>query len=545
MKKIAIVVAVLLFAAPAMAKVTAGATVDVNLSADPCNLVVTMDGEIEVTVEYSANAKPRAFALDLIVDSKGKIKRVKDFHKGVSKKGPGSRGFGIFPASFNRFIDADDPNWSEPNYTPVALPGDLPSDTQGGIDTNGVTIEMGSLYEGGPNAPNDTGTLFNIYVSCWDPCEGQTGDANLAIALNVGRGKVVLEDGNEPNTVTYPGNSPGRHIQTPFDWGDAPDNAGVPVYPTLFANNGARHVMVNNAKVGTLCLGTAIDPEGNGQPANQDDALGATPDDEEGVTNLLVIIPQGTVDVFVTTPAGVLGGWLNAWIDFNIDGDWDDAGEQIFNGQWLNTGANNGLTFPVPLTATANLPTWSRWRMGTRINLGVRGATKNGEVEDYYITDGVICHVPDVVGDPNATAQATIIAAGFTVNIVAECNDTIEAGIVIRTDPVYCTYPDCGTTVDIYVSTGPCGGCGTCPLDITGWEGIPDGYVGPEDVLYMKTLVNGCAYQYCAVGGLTAAEACLDVTGWEGIPDGYVGPEDVLYIKTQVNGCAYQYCPCP
>ncbi len=87
--------------------------------------------------------------------------------------------------------------------------------------------------------------------------------------------------------------------------------------------------------------------------------------------------------------------------------------------------------------------------------------------------------------------------------------------------------------------------CGDCPLDITGWEGIPDDFVGPEDVLYMKTLVNGCDFEYCDVTTLTDAEACFDVTGWEGIPDGFVGPEDVLYIKSLVNGCDFEYCACP
>ena len=532
MKKIAIVVAVLLFAAPAIAKVTAGVDVNVAFDVNEPNIAITMDGEAEITVTYEASAKPRAFALDLIVDSKGKVKKVKDAHTGESKKSV-KKGFGIFPASFNRFIDADDPCWGEPNYTSVALPGDLPSDTQGGIDTNGVTIEMGSLYVGAPNAPNDSGTLFDIYVECWDDSQNQTGDCNLHIAANVGRGKVVLEDGNEPNNLNFLGGNPHRHIRIPFDWGDAPD----PLYPTLMASNGARHVRVN--KPTTFRMGPAIDAEGNGQPANLDDALGATPDDEDGVTNLNPTRPTGSV----TVNASAAGGYLNAWMDFNIDGDWQDAGEQIFTDQALAAG-NNALTFAVPAGATNEVATWSRWRFSTRKGLGTTGAAPNGEVEDHIVPDGVVCHVPDVVGDPNLDAQATIIAAGFTVNIVAECSDTVEAGIVISTDPAYCNEPGCGTQVDIYVSTGSCctyPACwdwlGQCHGDCHG----NDGDVDIDDFLLFKaafaTVYPGGNYNPCA----------------DNDRDGDVDIDDFLEFKanfaqTGLTGCPQGdlngvYCP--
>jgi hypothetical protein len=58
-----------------------------------------------------------------------------------------------------------------------------------------------------------------------------------------------------------------------------------------------------------------------------------------------------TAAASVTSPAfGTTGGGsapLDAWIDFNADGDWDDAGEQIFDGAPLVAGAN-ALQFNVP-----------------------------------------------------------------------------------------------------------------------------------------------------------------------------------------------------
>jgi hypothetical protein len=64
--------------------------------------------------------------------------------------------------------------------------------------------------------------------------------------------------------------------------------------------------------------------------------------------------PGGTVSVEVTASAA---GLLNAWVDFNQDGDWTDAGEQVFSDEPLAGGVNN-LAFNVPAAAstTATLP---------------------------------------------------------------------------------------------------------------------------------------------------------------------------------------------
>ncbi|NCQ30457.1 MAG: hypothetical protein GW802_24070, partial [Armatimonadetes bacterium] len=47
--------------------------------------------------------------------------------------------------------------------------------------------------------------------------------------------------------------------------------------------------------------------------------------------------------ITVSNAAGV----LNAWIDINHDGDWDDPGEQIFTNRSL-TAAVHDLTFAIP-----------------------------------------------------------------------------------------------------------------------------------------------------------------------------------------------------
>lgn len=159
------------------------------------------------------------------------------------------------------------------------------------------------------------------------------------------------------------------------DWGDAPTN-----YPVLAINHGASH-HINDG----LCLGAGVDAETNGQPhinALGDDNNG---DDEDGVafgalnrsTNVLVLST-----VFVN----VVGqGYLNAWIDINGDGDWDDAGEQIATSLFITFGGNpNVIQFHIPNAATTN-PTFARFRFGVEAAVPPTGGAGDGEVEDYRI----------------------------------------------------------------------------------------------------------------------------------------------------------------
>jgi hypothetical protein len=106
---------------------------------------------------------------------------------------------------------------------------------------------------------------------------------------------------------------------TEEDFGDAPD----PTYPTLLASAGARHTIVPN-----VFLGALIDPEPDGQPSP--DALGDDTDgtdDEDGVVFTSLVVAGNVATVKVTAS---VAGFLDAWVDFNFDGDWADAGENVF-----------------------------------------------------------------------------------------------------------------------------------------------------------------------------------------------------------------------
>ena len=172
------------------------------------------------------------------------------------------------------------------------------------------------------------------------------------------------------------------------DRGDAPDS-----YLTLNASGGPSHTIVPG-----VMLGAIVDSEPDGQPtaaANGDDtdalyvALG---DDEDGVSFTSKIVAGTNASVSVVV--GVSGGKLDAWVDFNADGDWLDAGEKIFAAQPVGAGINN-LTFGVP-QPTALGSSFARFRISSAGGLGVGGAASDGEVEDYAVELYQPVPVPDI-----------------------------------------------------------------------------------------------------------------------------------------------------
>ncbi len=154
-----------------------------------------------------------------------------------------------------------------------------------------------------------------------------------------------------------------------FDWGDAP----AP-YPTLDTDGGPSHFITPG-----LCLGRAVDPETEGladSHAAGDDTGGMN--DADGVTFDTPIEPGAEASVTVTATGQ---GILNAWMDFNRDGDWNDVGEKIADERPIGSGPFS-LEFTVPAEASPGLSV-SRFRFSQTRGLGVSGSAPNGEVEDH------------------------------------------------------------------------------------------------------------------------------------------------------------------
>ena len=169
-----------------------------------------------------------------------------------------------------------------------------------------------------------------------------------------------------------------RSVQPPpdkrkLDWGDAPD----PTYPTLRASNGAYHLITPGFQ-----LGAAIDSESDGQPspdAMADDNFGL--DDDDGVLFLTPILPGMTMVLEVVASAA---GKVDAWIDFDVDGTWTQATDQILKAQPVTAGSNV-LSVAVPAGAKVGAATFARFRFSSAGNLAYAGPAQDGEVEDYAV----------------------------------------------------------------------------------------------------------------------------------------------------------------
>jgi len=160
-----------------------------------------------------------------------------------------------------------------------------------------------------------------------------------------------------------------------LDYGDAP-----PPYPTTLADGGASHSLYPDFYLGTLIDG---DPDGQPVPPGEGDDNNFL-DDEDGVTFYPPIRQGETANIDVWVTAEFFGGLLDAWVDFNGDGDWKDPDEQIFSGEMPWPG-HNQLQFTVPAGASTGL-TFARFRFSTEPGLGPDGPAYDGEVEDYAIT---------------------------------------------------------------------------------------------------------------------------------------------------------------
>jgi hypothetical protein len=157
-----------------------------------------------------------------------------------------------------------------------------------------------------------------------------------------------------------------------IDFGDLVDSFG-----TLLSNEGAGHIL------GDLYLGTASDPEIDGQPhalalGDDQDAQG---DDDDGITRYGDWSPGTTGASFFVNVNGD-NGYLVAFFDWDGDGQFASSGETIVFGDVTN--GRNYFTVDIPVTSVNFLNT--RFRLYDKDEIAYiasTGLTTNGEVEDY------------------------------------------------------------------------------------------------------------------------------------------------------------------
>ena len=178
MRKLCFVLTALLLTAPAFAGV------DVT-----CAQVAVNDANVVISYTASDDANvPRGFGINITVDSGKTITAI--------KAGTESDDYWVYPGT----IDISEGTVND--YGSAIAPKDTnyADREKGGLGTNGVTLEMGSLYHADdvnhPNKPLLTGALLTLTIS--------GVDCNVSIEGNAARGNVVLEDTTEA-VVDYNG----------------------------------------------------------------------------------------------------------------------------------------------------------------------------------------------------------------------------------------------------------------------------------------------------------------------------------------------------
>ncbi len=166
-----------------------------------------------------------------------------------------------------------------------------------------------------------------------------------------------------------------------LDWGDAPD----PPYPTLAASDGARHIVGDHSFI------SMPDTEDDGLPnylADGDDSSGRN--DENGIRFITPLLPGEFAEIEYWA---FNRGYLNAWIDFNADGDWRDPQEHCINDlEVSNPGHPDTVQILIPESAI-NGYSYARFRCSRDAGVGYTGLAVFGNVEDYRIMlgDASVC----------------------------------------------------------------------------------------------------------------------------------------------------------
>ncbi len=190
--------------------------------------------------------------------------------------------------------------------------------------------------------------------------------------LNDGPQMVNLAGGGTVSNILFGlfGDSTSTPTAT-LDFGDLPASYGI----TLFAEDGARH------PTSVFFLGSSIDAEFNGLPTP--DADGDDNDNLNDNDGIVVdeLVADGPGSLVAT--ASLPGGFLQGWIDFNGDFDFDDPGERIITNRELLAGANV-ISFDIPSVLAAG-DIFARFRYGEFGIDSVTGAALVGEVEDYKL----------------------------------------------------------------------------------------------------------------------------------------------------------------
>ncbi len=178
---------------------------------------------------------------------------------------------------------------------------------------------------------------------------------------------------------------------------DAPNLAGLNFGNKLTVDFGDAPASYGDASAGFtpgLLLGSNWDDEQSSQYSSSalgDDIAGRLDlndvviDDEDGVIFTRPLVrgsSSNRISVSAVNSTGI-SSYFSAWVDFNRDGDFNDAGEKVISDANVGTGTST-LTFAAPAGAVLG-NTFARFRYSNQLNVGPTGRALGGEVEDYLV----------------------------------------------------------------------------------------------------------------------------------------------------------------
>lgn len=266
------------------------------------------------------------------------------------------------------------------NLAPAAYDaGQAPNEADDGIlvtgsnsSTEGFALPAGHVALATPSITNLGGNFDTPFGNIFNEPNGFAGGLYFRNGGTSPGSLYTLQMGGASATLTYGATTASFLIES--------DNADVPDAPASYGN--PTHTITG------IRIGASVDADAsllNNATATGDDTNST--DDENGVT-LTPLLPIGqTTVVPVSIQNG--SGFLNAWFDWNVDGDFNDAGEQMVTDQAVAVGTTN-LNIVVPGGAVVG-PTFARFRVCTNkttldnCNTST-GTVQNGEVEDYQFT---------------------------------------------------------------------------------------------------------------------------------------------------------------
>ena len=205
----------------------------------------------------------------------------------------------------------------------------------------------------------------------------------------------------------------------PADYGDAPASYGIAGHNSVGATN-------------PLMGNTTIDYE-NGMQSSDD----TTGSDDETIA-ISALTQSGTSTLTIPIFQGS-GKYLNAWFDWNGDGDFADAGEQvatnIVDGGVGDTSALTGtIGFPITVPANAaTTATWARFRFSSFSGITSASLVADGEVEDHQITvarPAVDLSLTKTVNNATPNAGTNVIYTLTATNSASALNTS--TGITVR-----------------------------------------------------------------------------------------------------------------